>query len=271
MADILSIVNQKGGVGKTTSAINLCAGLAFLGKRVLLVDLDPQANATTGLGIERETVHADIYDALMDGKPFEEVRLQSGLKHLDIVPSSIDLAGSDIELVNMPQREYRLKNFLSQAEGYDFIFIDCPPSLGLLTVNALTASRFFIAPIQCEFYALDAITQLLRTILLVQKSLNTSLELRGILLTMFDPRTKLCTQVESEVRSHFNEKVFKTVIPRSVRLAEAPSHGEPIFMYDPYSKGAVAYKHLTEEFLGIVEHEQPQKEVLQEVQEHIQT
>lgn len=270
MTEILSIVNQKGGVGKTTSAINLCAGLAFLGKRVLLVDLDPQANATTGLGIERDTAHADIYDALMDGKPFEEVRLQSGLKHLDIVPSSIDLAGVDIELVNVEQREYRLKNFLNTASlEYDFIFIDCPPSLGLLTVNALTASHFFIAPIQCEFYALDAITQLLRTISLVQKNLNTSLELRGILLTMFDPRTKLCTQVEKEVRHHFNEKVFRTVIPRSVRLAEAPSHGEPIFMYDPYSKGAIAYKHLTEEFLGFDEPDEHPQTFINNIKEMV--
>lgn len=266
MTEIISIVNQKGGVGKTTTAVNMCAGLAFLGKRVLLVDLDPQANATTGLGIDRESVHATIYDALMEEKTLTDVKITSGLKHLDIVPSTIDLAGCDIELVNVEQREQRLKNFLSHArQDYDFIFIDCPPSLGLLTVNALTASHFFIAPIQCEFYALDAITQLLRTISLVQKSLNPPLELRGILLTMFDARTKLCTQVEQEVRNHFNEKVFRTVIPRSVRLAEAPSHGEPIFLYDPYSKGAVAYKHLTEEFLGIVEPEQPQLPLLQEV------
>lgn len=265
MAEIISIVNQKGGVGKTTSAINICAGLAFLGKRVLLVDLDPQANATTGLGMERNSVTHTIYDALMDGRHFQDVKRASGLKHLDIVPSSIDLAGCDIELVNVEQREHRLKIFLSHAiETYDYIFIDCPPSLGLLTVNALTASQFFIAPIQCEFYALDAITQLLRTILLVQKSLNPRLELRGILLTMYDARTKLCTQVESEVRSHFNEKVFRTVIPRSVRLAEAPSHGEPIFLYDPYSKGASAYKKLTEEFLGIVEPEQPQLPLIKE-------
>lgn len=265
MAEIISIVNQKGGVGKTTTAINICAGLAFLGKRVLLVDLDPQANATTGLGVERGSVTHTIYDALMDGKVFHDVKRDSGLKHLDIVPSSIDLAGCDIELVNMDHREHRLKNFLTAAkENYDFIFIDCPPSLGLLTVNALTASHFFLAPIQCEFYALDAITQLLRTISLVQKGLNPSLELRGILLTMYDARTKLCTQVENEVRSHFNEKVFHTVIPRSVRLAEAPSHGEPIFMYDPYSKGAVAYKHLTEEFLGIAETEQPQVPLIKE-------
>ncbi len=265
MAEIISIVNQKGGVGKTTTAVNMCAGLAFLGKRVLLVDLDPQANATTGLGIDRESVHATIYDALMEEKTLTDVKITSGLKHLDIVPSTIDLAGCDIELVNVEQREQRLKNFLSNAQqDYDFIFIDCPPSLGLLTVNALTASHFFIAPIQCEFYALDAITQLLRTISLVQKSLNTQLELRGILLTMFDARTKLCTQVEQEVRNHFKEKVFHTVIPRSVRLAEAPSHGEPIFLYDPYSKGALAYKHLTEEFLGIVEPEQPQLPLIKE-------
>lgn len=264
MSDIISIVNQKGGVGKTTTAINICAGLAFLGKRVLLVDLDPQANATTGMGIDRENVHATMYDALMEEKALADVKMSSGLKHLDVVPSSIDLAGCDIELVNMPEREYRLKHFLNTALEYDYIFIDCPPSLGLLTVNALTASHFFIAPIQCEFYALDAITQLLRTISLVQKSLNPLLELRGILLTMYDPRTKLCTQVEQEVREHFKEKVFRTVIPRSVRLAEAPSHGEPIFLYDPYSKGAVAYKHLTEELLGIVEPEQPQLPLIKE-------
>lgn len=250
MSKIIAFTNQKGGVGKTTSCVNLSAYVAVMGKKVLIVDLDPQGNATSGVGIEKTKGLKTIYD-LVDGEcSLEEVVLPTVIEGLDIIPSNVDLAAAEISLVSMPQREKILKNILEPLkEVYDFIMIDCQPSLGLLTVNALTASDSVIIPMQCEFYALDGITQLMNTIRLVKFHLNPNLDVEGVVRTMKDNRSNLINQVSQEILKFFKSKVFSTYIPRNIRLAEAPSHGMPIVLYDPASKGAEAYLSLAEEFL----------------------
>lgn len=248
MSNIFAIVNQKGGVGKTTTAVNLSAGLASLGKRVLLVDSDPQGNATSGVGMDKTQIKKSIYQVLVSDLSPEEAIRHTKIPNLDLIPATIDLAGAEIELVSALSREAKLKRQLSSVhDKYDYILIDSPPSLGLLTLNALTASRGVLVPIQCEYYALEGISQLLNTIQLVQKALNPSLDIFGVVLTMFDPRTNLAQQVATEVRDYFKGKVFETVIPRNIRLSEAPSYGQPISVYDPKSKGAEAYALLAEE------------------------
>jgi chromosome partitioning protein len=244
----VAVTNQKGGVGKTTTAINLSAALARLGRRVLLADLDPQANATTGVGIEHRTLQTSVYDCLVgDANPREIVR-QTDYPNLDILPSTIDLAGAELELVPAIARETKLQRMLERLDGYDVVLIDCPPSLGLLTVNALTAAQSVLIPIQCEYYALEGLSQLLRNVDLVRTGLNPGLDVGGIVLTMYDGRTKLSEEVAREVRNHFGEKVFTTIIPRSVRLSEAPSYGQPAVEWEPSARGSKAYTWLAEEF-----------------------
>ncbi len=248
MSRIIAIVNQKGGVGKTTSAINLAASLAALERPVLLVDADPQANATSGLGFDKNAVVAGIYDVLVEGADLSSIILKTSLEKLHLAPSQIDLAGAEIELVGREGRESILKPALESVAGrYDFILIDCPPSLGLLTVNALTAAHSVFIPIQAEYYALEGLGQLMSTVELVRNGLNPQLEIEGILLTMFDARLNLANQVAAELKQHFAGKVYKTVINRSVRLAEAPSHGKPIILYDVNSGGAQSYLALARE------------------------
>ncbi len=250
MGRVFSIVNQKGGVGKTTTAVNLSASLAAAERRVLLIDFDPQGNATSGLGVEKERVRFTIYHALIGEVGIGEVVRHTVMPFLQLIPSNADLIGAEVELVGMEGREYRLKEVIGSIQGrYDYIFIDCPPSLGLLTVNALVASDHIIIPLQCEYYALEGLGQLLRTVERIRKALNPSLSIKGILLTMFDPRTTISHQVEREIRDHFNGKVFKTVIPRNVRLSEAPSFGKPVLLYDIRSKGALSYLQLAREFI----------------------
>ena len=251
MSRIIAIVNQKGGVGKTTSAINLAASLAVLERSVLLVDIDPQANATSGLGFDKAAVETGIYDVLIEGADLSSIILKSSLDKLHLAPSQIDLAGAEVELVNREGRENFLKPALeSVRDRYDFILIDCPPSLGLLTVNALTAAQAVFIPIQAEYYALEGLGQLMNTVELVKAGLNPGLEIEGILLTMFDARLNLANQVAQELKEHFPSKVYKTVINRSVRLAEAPSHGKPIILYDVNSNGAQSYLALAREVAG---------------------
>ena len=248
-ATIVAVANQKGGVGKSTTAINLGAGLAFQGERVLLVDLDPQGNTTSGLGVDRSAIKHSTYDLLVDDVAAEDVIEPSSVRDLFLVPATIELAGAEIELVSMFSREHRLENALKTViDDYDFILIDSPPSLGLLTINGLTAADEVLIPIQCEYYALEGVGQLIRNIQLVQTSLNPQLDVEGVVLTMYDGRTTLSKQVTKEVRDHFGKKAYKTVIPRTVRLSEAPSHGEPIEAYDRMNRGAIAYRELTREF-----------------------
>lgn len=248
MGKIIAIANQKGGVGKTTTSVNLGACLAYIGKRVLLVDVDPQGNATSGVGIEKADVEQCIYDILVDDVDVKEVIKPSEVENLDIIPSTIQLAGAEIELVPTISREVRLKRALEAVKNdYDFIVIDCPPSLGLLTINALTASDTVLIPVQCEYYALEGLSQLLNTVRLVQKHLNTELMIEGVLLTMLDARTNLGIQVIDEVKKYFQDKVYQTIIPRNIRLSEAPSHGQPIIIYDPRSRGAEVYLELAKE------------------------
>ncbi|MFN8034756.1 MAG: AAA family ATPase [Acidimicrobiia bacterium] len=245
---MVAIANQKGGVGKTTTSVNLGAALAELGFRVLVVDLDPQGNATTGLGINGRNVQASVYDVIMNDAPVEDCVEPTSLKNLFVVPATIDLAGAEIELVPAFSRELKLRRALEEArDDYDFILIDCPPSLGLLTVNGLAAADDVIVPIQCEYYALEGLGQLLRNVALVRTNLQPALEVRGIILTMYDARTKLADQVEREVREHFGPKVYRTVVPRTVRLSEAPSFGQPIIVFDSTSRGAIAYRELAKE------------------------
>ena len=250
MGKIISFANQKGGVGKTTSCVNVAAYLAHLGQKVLLLDLDPQGNATSGLGVDKQASLKTIYNVIDGDVYIEEVILASNIANLDVIPATIDLAGAEIDLVQMPNRENIIKNRLNRVkDNYNFIFIDCPPSLGLLTVNALTASDSVIIPIQCEFYALEGLTQLMNTIKLVKKHLNSSLDVEGVVLTMKDSRSNSVNQVSDEIKTFFGNKVFETPIPRNIRLAEAPSHGVPIGVYDYNSKGAKAYMALAEEVL----------------------
>lgn len=247
---IIAIANQKGGVGKTTTSVNLSACLAYLGKKVLLIDTDPQGNATSGVGINKGDVHQCIYDVLIDDVEINKVVLETKVENLYIIPATISLAGAEIELVSTISREVRLKRMLQDVkEEYDYIIIDCPPSLGLLTINALTASDAILIPVQCEYYALEGLSQLLSTIRLVQKHLNNQLVIDGVLLTMFDARTNLGIQVIEEVKKYFQDKVYKSIIPRNVRLSEAPSHGEPIIIYDPKSRGAEVYLDLAKEVI----------------------
>lgn len=245
---VLAVANQKGGVGKTTTAVNLGAALAEAGFRLLVVDLDPQGNATTGLGLNPRDVSGSIYDVILNDVPLEDCVEPTSVKNLFVAPATIDLAGAEIELVSQMSRELRLKKAIDAVRDlYDLVLIDCPPSLGLLTVNGLAAADDVLVPIQCEYYALEGLGQLLRNVALVQSNLNPGLEVRGIVLTMYDARTKLADQVEAEVRQYFGPKVYRTVVPRTVRLSEAPSFGQPIIVFDSPSKGAKAYRELAKE------------------------
>jgi chromosome partitioning protein len=245
---VLAVANQKGGVGKTTTAVNVGASLAELGFRTLLVDLDPQGNATTGLGIDPRALASSVYDVLLREVPVEDCVEAAEIRNLFVLPANLDLAGAEIELVPLMSRELRLKQALDPVlDDYDFILIDCPPSLGLLTINAFAAATELMIPIQCEYYALEGLGQLIRNVNLVQRNLNPDLDISTIVLVMYDARTKLAEQVAGEVRNHFGDKVLRTVVPRTVRLSEAPSFGQPITVYDPVSRGAIAYREVAKE------------------------
>lgn len=251
MGKIIAVANQKGGVGKTTTCVNLSAYFADLGKKVLLIDLDPQGNATSGVGVEKNSDLKSIYNIITGDSSAYDVIQKTKIRNFDIIPSEINLAGAEIELVQMDDRENVIKGCLNQLRNnYDYIMIDCPPSLGLLTVNALTASDTVLIPIQCEFYALEGLSQLMNTVKLVKKHLNAKLDIEGVVLTMKDSRSNLVNQVSGEIRKFFGKKVYETAIPRNIRLAEAPSYGETILTYDPKSKGAMAYKALAVEVLN---------------------
>jgi chromosome partitioning protein len=250
MAEIIAICNQKGGVGKTTTAINLASCLAAAEKRTLLVDLDPQGNATTGLGVNKYEVETSIYDVLIGGADIRTSLMDVGLSYLKLIPSNTQLVGAEVELVDNVSRETFLKDRLEAvAQDYHYIIVDCPPSLGLLTINALTAANSVLIPVQCEYYAMEGMADLQRTVALVQKGLNPDLRIKGIILTMFDARNNLSHQVTNEIRNHFGESVFHSVIPRNVRLSEAPSYGKPIILYDVNSKGATSYLELAREVM----------------------
>ncbi len=250
MGKIISLANQKGGVGKTTTTINLAASLAVLEQKVLIIDADPQANTTSGFGFDLKNIQSSIYECIVDEVEPEKVILHTGVENLDLIPSHIDLVGAEIEMLNLPNREKVMKNSIEHLKDiYDFIFIDCSPSLGLITVNALTASDSVIIPVQCEYFALEGLGKLLNTIKIIQSRLNTGLEIEGFLLTMFDSRLNLSNQVYEEVKHHFQDMVFDTVIQRNVKLSEAPSHGKPVILYDASSKGAINHMNLAREIL----------------------
>jgi chromosome partitioning protein len=254
MGKIIAVANQKGGVGKTTTAVNLAASIGVLEKKTLIIDMDPQGNATSGFGVNPYKVESSIYDSIINSKPIKDMILQTEIAYLKIVPSNIDLTGAEIELVPLISRETKLKEAIAPIkEDFDYIFIDCPPSLGLLTINTLTAADSILIPIQCEYYALEGVSKLLNTIELVKKSLNPKLEIEGVVLTMYDSRTTLAQQVSEEIRKHFKEKVYNTVIPRNVRLSEAPSYGKPVILYDVRSTGSESYLNLAKEVINNAE------------------
>ena len=254
MGKAIAIFNQKGGVGKTTTNINLGACLAAKGKKVLVIDIDPQGNTTSGLGVSKKELGYSTYELLLDDVDTRDAIIETQVENMDIIPASVQLAGAEVELISIDGRETRLKKAIdSVKDEYDYIFIDCPPSLGLLTINSLTAVDSVLIPIQCEFYALEGVSQLMSTIELVKKKLNPDIQVEGVILSMFDGRTNLSIQVVEEVKKYFKEKVYSTVIPRNVRLAEAPSYGMPIIEYDPRSAGAEAYKEFADEFLSMEE------------------
>ncbi len=251
MGKIVSIVNQKGGVGKTTTAVNLSSTIAFLGYKILLIDIDPQGNSTSGVGINKREIKHSSYDVIIGGINPEQALLKTNFKNLEILPANINLAGAEIEIIDLPHREARLKNaILPIRSNYEFIFIDCPPSLGLITTNALCLSDSFLVPIQCEYYALEGLSQLINTVRRVKRMYNDRLDLEGVLLTMYDGRLNLTQQVVAEIKKYFPKKVFKSVIPRTVRLSEAPSFGKPIQYFDSHSKGAESYVSLSKEFIS---------------------
>ncbi|NLX76080.1 MAG: ParA family protein [Clostridiaceae bacterium] len=250
MSKIIAIANQKGGVGKTTTAVNLSSCLAVKGKKVLIIDIDPQGNTTSGLGVDKAKIRRSIYDVIINEVPIEETFVKTMIDNLTLSPSNIQLAGAEVELVSVISRETRLKHALEDIKDkFHFIIIDCPPSLGLITVNALTAANTILVPIQCEYYALEGLSQLMNTVKIVQKHLNPGLQVEGVVLTMFDARTNLSIQVVDEVKKYFGNKVYRTIIPRNVRLSEAPSYGLPIILYDSKSKGAECYMDLADEVI----------------------